>query len=97
MSYFNLKFRMNFLGHVKNVIINILFFTVYKHALDSVYFDYFNYTYILKNYLIYREEKNITLVIISATRKLKRFKLPLKLQKFSCKYMNDFRGCFWAI
>jgi len=29
MSYFNLKFRVDFLGHVKNVIINILFFTVY--------------------------------------------------------------------
>jgi len=28
MSYFNLKFRMDFLGHVKNVMINILFFTV---------------------------------------------------------------------
>jgi len=25
MSYFNLKFRVDFLGHVKNVIINILF------------------------------------------------------------------------
>jgi len=29
MSYFNLKFRVDFLGHVKNVMINILFFTVY--------------------------------------------------------------------
>jgi len=29
MSYLNLKFRVDFLGHVKNVIINILFFTVY--------------------------------------------------------------------
>jgi len=29
MNYFNLKFRVDFLGHVKNVIINILFFTVY--------------------------------------------------------------------
>jgi len=29
MSYFNLKFRVDFLEHVKNVIINILFFTVY--------------------------------------------------------------------
>jgi len=29
MSYFNLKFRVDFLGRVKNVIINILFFTVY--------------------------------------------------------------------
>jgi len=29
MSYFNLKFRADFLGYVKNVIINILFFTVH--------------------------------------------------------------------
>jgi len=29
MSYFDLKFGVDFLGHVKNVIINILFFTVY--------------------------------------------------------------------
>jgi len=29
MSYFNLKFRVDFLGHVENVIIHILFFTVY--------------------------------------------------------------------
>jgi len=29
MSYFNLKFRVDFVGHVKNIIINILFFTVY--------------------------------------------------------------------
>jgi len=29
MSYFNLKFIVDFLGHVKNVKINILFFTVY--------------------------------------------------------------------
>jgi len=28
MSYFNLKFRVDFLGHVKNVKINILFSTV---------------------------------------------------------------------
>jgi len=28
MSYLNLKFRVDFLGHVKNFIINILFFTV---------------------------------------------------------------------
>jgi len=31
MSYFNLKFRVDFMGHVKNVIINILFFTVYMY------------------------------------------------------------------
>jgi len=30
MSYLNLKFRVDFLEHV-NVIINILFFTVYKY------------------------------------------------------------------
>jgi len=36
MSYFNLKFRVDFLGHVKNVIINILFFTVYTSRLDSI-------------------------------------------------------------
>jgi len=29
MSHFNLKFRVDFLGHVKNAKINILFFTVY--------------------------------------------------------------------
>jgi len=29
MSQFNLKFRVDFLEHMKNVIINILFFTVY--------------------------------------------------------------------
>jgi len=28
MSYFNLKFRVNFLGHVKNVIINVLFYCI---------------------------------------------------------------------
>jgi len=28
MSYFNLKSRVDFLGHVKNIIISILFFTV---------------------------------------------------------------------
>jgi len=32
MSYFNLKFRVDFLGHVKNVKIKILFFTVYLIA-----------------------------------------------------------------
>jgi len=31
MNYFNLKFKVDFLGHVKNVIINILFFTMYTH------------------------------------------------------------------
>jgi len=41
MSYFNLKFRVDFLRHVKNVKINILFSTVYlkkkkgKRLLDS--------------------------------------------------------------
>jgi len=34
MNYFNLKFRVDFLGKsVKNVIINILFFTVYEHEI----------------------------------------------------------------
>jgi len=32
MSYFNLNFRVDFLGYVKNVIINILFFTVYLRS-----------------------------------------------------------------
>jgi len=32
---FNLKFRVDFLGHVKNVIINILFFTVYVYDSSS--------------------------------------------------------------
>jgi len=33
MSYFNLKFRVNFLGHEKNVKVIILFFTVYVNLL----------------------------------------------------------------
>jgi len=35
MSYFNLKFKADFLGHVKNVIINILFFTVYIYEITK--------------------------------------------------------------
>jgi len=35
MSYFNLKFRVDFVGHVKNVIINILFFTVYPFHYEN--------------------------------------------------------------
>jgi len=39
MSYFNLKFRVDFLGHVKNVkiIINIFFYTVYLQMYISRY------------------------------------------------------------
>jgi len=36
MNYFNLKFRVDFLGHVKNVIINILFFTVYPFVYGNL-------------------------------------------------------------
>jgi len=43
MNYFNLKFRVNFLGHVKNVKINILFFTVYTYRyLKRFYQSYIN-------------------------------------------------------
>jgi len=35
MSYFNLKFKVDFLGHVKNVIINILFFTVHRRLEEA--------------------------------------------------------------
>jgi len=34
MSYFTLKFRVDFLGHVKNVIMDILFFTVQDQYLS---------------------------------------------------------------
>jgi len=37
MSYFNLKFRVDFLGHVKNIKINILFFTVYLLLIVSLH------------------------------------------------------------
>jgi len=48
MSDFNLKFKVDFPGHVKNVIINILFFTVYFLKSVLLYHYYFTLTVVRK-------------------------------------------------
>jgi len=50
MSYFNLKFRVDFLGHVKNVKINIVFFTVYTVGFRGNLNRYYAFNRIILSY-----------------------------------------------
>jgi len=72
MSYFNLKFRMDFLGHVKNVIIYILFFIMYKINYQSLCMQ--SYCFGRRNFSLFEKTFNLfSSLSINDTVNWKRF------------------------